>query len=444
MQRRTALDPRSTLRKASVRRLARGGALLGIVVVVLGGLAGPATAQDEPPVPPPDGLVDVVQANGYLDPILVSFIERSLADAERDGDKAFVLQLDSPGAVVSDARLQRTIDRIRSSPVPTAVWVGPSGADAGGDAALLVAAADYRALAPGSSLRAGNKTLGADEAFQAGLTNVPASCERERGSKEGCAATVGDLVVSLPEVPTRQIEQDGQTRLEPAARVRFNQLPLTDRLLHSIASPPVAYLLFVLGMALLVFELFTAGVGVAGVVGAGSFLFGCYGLAVLPTRPLGVGLLVFAMFGYAVDVQTGVPRVWTGFATLSFVAGSLLVYDGVSLSWVTLLAGIIGITVAMIGGMPAMVRTRFSTPTIGREWMIGEEGSASSAIDPDGTVVVRGAPWRARTNRATPIGSGEPIRVAGIEGLVLQVEPLTGAARDYRERRTGEPGVDGT
>jgi membrane-bound serine protease (ClpP class) len=93
--------------------------------------------------------------------------------------------------------------------------------------------------------------------------------------------------------------------------------------------------------------------------------------------------------------------------------------------------------------MPAMVRTRFSTPTIGREWMIGEEGSASSAIDPDGTVLVRGAPWRARTNRATPIGSGDPIRVAGIEGLVLQVEPLTGAARDYRERRRSEPGENG-
>ncbi|MEY2435571.1 MAG: hypothetical protein QOF97_407 [Acidimicrobiaceae bacterium] len=426
-----------------MRRLARGCALLGILIVVLSGWAGPAKAQGEPPLPPPDGVVSVVQANGYLDPILLAFIDRSLSDAERLGVKAFVLQLDSPGVVVSRARLQKTIDRIRSSSVPTAVWVGPSGANAGGAAADVVAAGRYRALAPGSTLDAGNKTVGADEAFQLGLTNVPAKCDRERGSKEGCAATVGDLVVSLPEVPTRQIEQGGQTRLEPAAQVRFSQLPLTDRLLHSVASPPVAYLLFVMGMALLVFELFTAGVGVAGIVGAGSFLFGCYGLAVLPTRPFGIGLLVFAMFGYAVDIQTGVPRVWTGLATASFVAGSLLLYDGVSMSWITLLAGIAGITVAMIGGMPAMVRTRFSTPTIGREWMVGEEGSSASAVDPEGTVLVRGAPWRARTNRATPIKAGEPIRVAGIEGLVLQVEPLTGAARDYRERRGGDEGLNG-
>ena len=97
-------------------------------------------------------------------------------------------------------------------------------------------------------------------------------------------------------------------------------------------------------------------------------------------------------------------------------------------------------TIAMIAGMPAMVRARFSTPTIGREWMIGEEGEARTAIAPDGTVVVRGAPWRARTNRATPIAVGDPVRVAAIEGLVLDVEPLVGAARDYREHK---PPADG-
>ena len=197
-------------------------------------------------------------------------------------------------------------------------------------------------------------------------------------------------------MPTKQIQQNGQTRLEPTGRTRFAQLSLLNRLLHSFASPPVAYLLFVLGMALLLFELFTAGIGVAGVVGAGAFLFGCFGLAVLPTRPVGIGLLVFAMFGYAVDIQTGVPRVWTGIATVSFVAGSLLLYDGVSLSWITLVAGVVGMTIAMIAGMPAMVRTRFSTPTIGREWMIGEEGEARTPIAPDGTARVRIGPLRSR------------------------------------------------
>ena len=82
-----------------------------------------------------------------------------------------------------------------------------------------------------------------------------------------------------------------------------------------------------------------------------------------------------------------------------------------------------------------MVRTRFATPTIGREWMIGELGEVVEAVDPDGVVSVGSARWRARTNRATPVAAGEPVRVVAIDGVTLEVEPLEGAARDHRERR---------
>ncbi len=182
------------------------------------------------------------------------------------------------------------------------------------------------------------------------------------------------------------------------------------------------------------FELFTAGVGIAGLVGAGCTVLGCYGLANLPARGWAVALLVVTILAYAIDVQTGVPRVWTGIGTVALVVGSLFLYDGLSLSWITLLVGIVGMLIFVIGAMPAMVRTRFSTPTIGRGWMIGEEGEAVTAIDPEGVVRVRGAPWRARTNRATPVPVGEAVRVVEVDGLLLEVEPLEGAARDHRER----------
>ena len=113
-----------------------------------------------------------------------------------------------------------------------------------------------------------------------------------------------------------------------------------------------------------------------------------------------------------------------------------MLYDGLSLSWITLLVAIVGMTLAMVAGMPAMVRTRFSTPTIGREWMIGEVGTAVGEVAPDGIVTVRDAPWRARTNRATPIAAGQAVRVASIDGLLLEVEPTDGGAKDYREGRS--------
>jgi membrane-bound serine protease (ClpP class) len=89
----------------------------------------------------------------------------------------------------------------------------------------------------------------------------------------------------------------------------------------------------------------------------------------------------------------------------------------------------------MLGGMPSIVRSRFSTPTIGREQMIGEMGEAVQDVRPDGVVRVRDALWKAHTNRATPIAEGDRVRVVGIDGLMLEVEPEEGGARDYRERK---------
>ena len=101
------------------------------------------------------------------------------------------------------------------------------------------------------------------------------------------------------------------------------------------------------------------------------------------------------------------PRFWTGVGIVLTIFGSLMLFEplpGITLrpSWITLLAGIGGIVLAFVVGMPSMVRTRFATPTIGREWMIGELGDVVEAVDPDGVVSVGDGRWRARTNRATP------------------------------------------
>ena len=249
------------------------------------------------------------------------------------------------------------------------------------------------------------------------------------------APVIGDLIIDLPGVKTKVVTIDGTPRRQPTTTAVFTKLSVQDQLFHTVASPSVAYLFFVMGIALIIFEFFTAGVGVAGLIGAGGFVLACYGLDVLPTRPWAAGVLVLAMFGFAVDVQTGVPRFWSAVGVVGLVVGSLRLYDGQSLSWITLLVGIVGVSLFMIAGMPAMVRTRFSTPTIGREWMIGDLGEAVNDVDPDGVIRLRGALWRARTNRATPIRAGEPIRVVEVQGLLLEVEPEEGGAVDYRERR---------
>jgi len=378
----------------------------------------------------------VVEVDGLIDPVLADLVDDQVAAADEGCALALVLQFDSGGAVVPDDELDDLVAAIDGSPTPVGVWIGPSGSKATGDAVRLVAAADLTGIAPGSSIEVTPTLLAARglEAADLGTVDVGDRVGHERAVEldlvDNDAPTILEYVVQLDGFETEVV--DG--RRQPVTDVTFGGLSIVGQLMHTVASPAVAYLLFVIGLALLLFELFTAGVGIAGMVGAGSLVLGCYGLDVLPTRPVAVALLLFAMFGYGIDVQTGVPRVWTGIATVSFVLGSLFLFDGVSVSWVTLLIAFVGTTLAMVAGMPTMVRSRFSTPTIGRDWMIGELGSARTDIDPDGVVTLREAPWRARTNRATPIRKDEAARVVAIEGLVLEVEPEDGGARDYRER----------
>ena len=444
-----------------MRRLPRWGGLLvltGVLVVLVTLLsgAGPALAQDttattEQPSGSGDaGFVAVVKTSGLLDPVMVDFLEQSIADAEEEGAVALVLQANSTGVVVSDAEFAQLLERIRDSEVPVDVWVGPSGSKLTGTAAQLVGVADQVGMAIGTRLGDSGEPLidGMDTARLDPIVDGTVNFEEaaELGITSFEAPTIGDFIVQLPGVQTEQQTADnGETRLVPVTQVRFAQLSLLSQLMHTVASPAVAYLLLAVGLGLIVFELFTAGVGVAGVVGAGSFLLAGYGLGVLPTTWWGIALIGLSMAAFAIDVQTGVPRFWTAAGFVMFVVGSFTIFDGLSLSWVTLTVAFVGVALTFLAGMPSMVRTRFSTPTIGREWMVGEMGRAVTAVSPDGVVQIRDALWRASTNRATPIDELDRVRVVGIDGLVLEVEPEEGGARDYRERRPkrGGEGTDG-
>ncbi|MFM8862067.1 MAG: NfeD family protein [Acidimicrobiia bacterium] len=433
-------------REGRRRRLPIVGAglvLLAVVVGVLGLSADrPVAAETSTTVineGGPAGFVAIAKVSGLFDPVLTDFVSTSIDEANAEGAIGLILQTDSTGVVVDDATFAALLTKMRTSKVPVDVWVGPSGSSLTGTAAQLVGAAQQVGVSPGSRLGdAGEPVVGGLDTQRLALIadrTVNAQEAADLGISTVDAPTVGDFLINLPGVTTvERTAENGETRREPLTQVRFGQLSLVSNLMHTVASPAVAYLLLTVGIALIIFELFTAGVGVAGVVGAGSFILAGYGLWVLPTRWWALVLFALAMFAFAVDVQTGVPRVWTGIGVVAFAVFSFTLYDGFSLSWITLLVGIVGVMLAFIGGMPSMVRTRFSTPTIGREWMIGELGRAVTAVDPDGVVQIRDALWRATTNRATPIEELERVRVVSIDGLVLEVEPESGGARDYRDR----------
>jgi len=461
------------MRPPDPRRLLAALCALGLAAALW-----PATAQaQESPGGGEPGGIDVVQVDGLLDPANASLVRRVVRDAQRDGATVVVLQLDATGAV--DIDVDALVSVVENAEVPVGVWVGPSGADARGAAALLALAAPVVAVAPGAGIgpvlpvelddtdawesddvaarvegfqgRFGREA----DAVESVLTErVPARDAFRLGLTDGDEPTVGDFIVALDgetvetaagpvALDTADTVGEGRDRRkQPNQTVRFHKLTLDQQLAHTLVTPWVAYFLFLAGAALIVFEFFTAGIGIAGVVGAVALAMACFGFSHLPVTWWALALVVFAVLALSVDVQAGTLGFWSGVGAIALVVGSVRFYGGSSRldpTWWVLLI-VIGATVLFfVSGMTAMVRSRFSTPTIGREELVGEMGIAEVDVAPDGVVRVRDALWRARTNRATPIAAGAIVRVVAIDGVLLEVEPEDGGARDYRDRARKRP-----
>lgn len=443
---------------AKVRVLCGLGLMLAAPMMAMGPARaaddGSATTVDLPPV-------DVVEVSGLLDRISADSIRTALGRSATNGAQAVVLQVNTRGAVIGRDEMADLLSDIKNSDIPVAIWVGPSGSRLYGLPAQMVAVADVAAMAPGARIGRTGTPLevdgalvsfgAADDVLRSGSLGFLEAREQKvlkfAGDDRG-VPVLRNILLAMDGVSVRGrtldtvqdgIGENGQVNRE-ATTTRFFKLGLVPRLFHTVASPPSAYLLFTVGLALLLFEFFTAGVGVAGLVGAVCLLLGAMGFGALPMNGLALVLVLAAFAAFAVDVQVGVPRFWTGAGMVLYVIGSFGLFrsvDGLSLrpGWITMATCIVGVALTYTVGMPSMTRTRFATPTIGRDNLVGETGTAVGPVDPEGVVVVNGARWRARVNRSTPLADAQEMRVTGIDGITLEVEPLEGGARDYREMR---------
>ena len=414
----------------------------------------------------------VLQVEGAIDAPNAELMLDAIERANDERLTMVLLQLDSKGAVgTSVEALVRAIERSR---VPIVVWVGPSGAKARSGAALLLQAGHVAVVSPGSEVGAADPVR-LDEPDRSSVTAVRAELARlaeargrdpqgaaklavrvlsaedaaRVGATNAVRPTVGETIVALDgkqvttsagpvRLSTAKVIGEGRDRRrQPNQEVVFDSLGIGGQARHALLGPTTAYFLLVAGLALIVFEFFAASVGVAAAVGAVAVVGAAYGFAGLPVHLWALALLVFAAFGFSIDAQAGGLGVWTGIATVSLVGGSFFLYGGSSElhpPWWIVVPVCFGAWVFYVFAIPPFIRARFSTPTLGREGMIGELGTADVAVDPDGVVTVRGARWRARTNRATPVEQGATVRVVAVEGIVLEVEPEEGGAKDYRDR----------
>jgi membrane-bound serine protease (ClpP class) len=406
--------------------------------------------------------VHVIEVEGPIDRPLRGYLEERLAEAERVG-AVVVLQLDTPGALGQDG--VALAERVARLEVPVLTWVGPVPAKASGAGLLLMLASSLAAVSPGSQtgplhpvdvLHPDREPAGLGGRIERWLQlrgrevdlddvdrPLPAQGALDAEIADATAYSVPELLreVDGRTVPTPTGEVELRTRVatteaeasERTVRILFEEPGVIARVLHAVATPSMVYFLLVLGLAAIAFELTQPGFGFAGFSGIALSALAVYGLTVaLPSWPwfalmlLGIGLLMLDVRLRSLSWPT-----WIGSA--AFGAGSFLAWNDVAPSirispW--LIGG--GILVSLLYyGFALTVALQSRDRIVGTQrGLIGLMGEARGRLAPDGPVYVKGALWRGRTSGG-PIEAGAPIRVRGVDGLILQVEA---EPRDPTER----------
>ena len=410
---------------------------------------------------PTTSRVLVAKVDGSIDRTVAGYLTDSLAEGERTG-AAVVIQLDSAGT--HDQPAVELAERLFRSSVPVIVWVGPAPAKAQGAALLFMYASSLAAVAPGVGVGplepvdlvdAANAKLPDDAALErmaSGWAEVrgrptpafPSSVVPAQDALDGHIAQV--VATSLPDLftkidgstvrtgggPVTLHTEIAQSPSQQPVEVRFTELGPFDRVLHAVASPAAIYLLLVLGLAGVAFELTQAGFGFAGFAGLGMLALAVYGLTVVPAWWPGIGLLMAGVILLCADVLLHRLGVLSAAGVVAFLAGSFLSFRGVAPTigispW---LIGFLGIGSFLYYGFALTVaqrsRERIATTQRG---LVGLVGETRGELKPEGPVYVKGTLWRGRSNDG-PIPPGTRVRVRGVDGLVLRVEPDPGAGGD--------------
>ncbi|SHI94439.1 Nodulation efficiency protein NfeD [Malonomonas rubra DSM 5091] len=397
-----------------------------------------------------------LQIAASINPVTANFIIEQIEQANRENDRAILIQLDTPGGL--DSAMREIIQAQLNSRAPVIVYVAPQGARAASAGAFITIAADFAAMAPGTNIGAAHPVnLGgggqAEGAMADKATNDAAAYARSLAEQRGrnpdwaekavresdsiSAATaleqqVVDFVAESTGDLLKQIDgltylRNGQkmTLITSDAQLVTVEMTWRQKVLNSIANPNIAYLLMMLGILGIFFEISQPGVILPGVIGAVAILLAFFGLSALPVNYVGVLLILLAFVLFILEVKVVSYGMLSVCGVIAMAFGSLMLIDS-SEPYLQISRALIAATVTVSAGfflfaVSMVVRTQKRPAVSGQEGMIGEIGTVVKAIHGRGSVFVHGEYWQAQAEE--PIPEGTEIEVTGMaRGLELKVK----------------------
>ncbi len=405
-----------------------------LIAATLLSLSGPAHSQEG------GGHIEIIEIGGNLEDMALDFLAERIDAAAQAKAMAVVIQLDSRATLSAD--LYQLAARMADPPLPLVVWVGPAPASALGGAAHLLMSAPIRAAAPGATIGYTEPAVVGDDGALSGGTNPLLDLsdtqvqvgEPIEGLVDLVAPSIHNLLVELDGrtvsvrgVPTtlHTVESTDDGSLT-AVQTVFYQPSLGVSVLRASTGAEAAFFLLMVGLAVVAFEFYSLGPGIAAGVGALMLLIGSYGLIVLPLRGWAVGLALMGLWLLTVDFQRGTTGPLTALGASAMFAGGLYFTDAapqIRPSWWIVLVIVVSVTAFYVVGIRTVARARFSTPTIGRDFLKGRLGQAVSVFNPDGVVELEGARWGATAHREAKLVPGDEVMVLAVDGAILEVEP---------------------
>ena len=399
-----------------------------------------------------------IKIDGAINPVAASFIHRSIEQAASENAACILIHLNTPGGLLKSTRL--IVGDILESPIPVIVYVSPAGAHAGSAGVFITLAADIAAMAPGTNIGAAHPVTmqgASDSIMNSKSTNDAAAFirtiaeERKRNlqwaedavrqsvaitANEALQKNIIDLIAAndrelLNQADGKMIRRDSasfplHTR---GAVIQIMDMGFTEKLLNIISDPDIAYILLMLGLLGLLFELFNPGIIFPGIIGFISIVLAFYALNTLPVNYAGLALIVFGVILLLLEIKIvshGMLAIG-GIAALG-IGSLMLIRPGSGLEVMRISRTLIISTVAVTAGFFLFVigmglKAQRRKPVMGIESLVGETAEVFDVLDPSGRVSIQGEIWNA-VSVSGMINKGEKVRVNEVKNLTLYVEHL--------------------
>ena len=397
---------------------------------------------------------DVVTIDGIINPAVAEFIARTLSRSAAEGAECLIIRMDTPGGL--DLSMRSIIKEMMSAGIPVIVYVGPAGARAASAGALITLAADIAAMAPGTNIGAAHPvSLGGgtmEDDMAAKVENDAAAyaesiaTKRNRNKEwaikavresvsitenEALKLKVIDIIASdlddlLRQIDGRKITTTAGVKIIETANIEVNEIEmgLREKVLDTLSNPNIAYILMIVGLLGLYFELSNPGAIFPGIIGGISLILAFFAFQTLPVNYAGILLIILALILFILEIKVTSFGMLTVGGVISLTLGSLMLFDSrtapfARVSYDVLIPVVLITSVCCVLIVYLAIRAFSRKPTTGREGLTGEIGISKSAIDPEGKVYVHGEYWDASSDEAIP--EGTPVKVVEVKDSKLKV-----------------------